>query len=327
MKLNFSRLLILLILLCSLLSCDRQNPNEINRAESRMSLSNPYTISLSEFDDIGTALNLEIGDFSPSFNIESIKARDMTLIARYPKAWASKGLNEILIIIRVGAPMIWDGPKTTALWVLDQKNIIWNGSYDTEAVSKAGSNNVLTIYMESVWKGKVPFRRIKMVASADQSVGDVGGLHFELGQDQKDALYDFQLQVQKELGLIDEIVKNKKFNQYIEKAVKTAFEIKNMGGMIGLISEIKKCYNNNSNQLYCVYLDIASRHIDNLVVMGAAQQGEIWPKTDFFEDKLFSSRIADVYMNQNMTKEAIKAHTSEAFSNITKLVEDSILRK
>jgi len=56
------------------------------------------------------------------------------------------------------------------------------------------------------------------------------------------------------------------------KAARTAVTIYKKDGMAGLIEKTQSCYKNEKiNEFYCVYFDLASRHIEQLMIDGAAQ--------------------------------------------------------
>ena len=97
--------------------------------------------------------------------------------------------------------------------------------------------------------------------------------------------------------------------------------------MSGLIVKTQKCYDNNKNKFYCVDLDFASKHIDLIMIAGAAQQGISFPKTEFFDDELFWPRIITVFQKANMDQKAGDAYLHSLYPVINKLVDDNILRK
>ena len=112
------------------------------------------------------------------------------------------------------------------------------------------------------------------------------------------------------------------------KAIKIAISVYQKEGMAGLIVQTKNCYANvKQNGFYCVYLDLASRHIDQLMVAGTAELGMTFPKTVFFDDELFGSRIATVFRKANMDMETSNTYLRMVTPVINKLVEDNLLRK
>ena len=108
-------------------------------------------------------------------------------------------------------------------------------------------------------------------------------------------------------------------------AVNKAVNVYNDNGMSGLIAETERCYRDvNQNPFFCIHLDLASRHIDRLMVAGAAQQGMTFPKTGFFEDQLFGQRIVPVFRHANMDMEASNAYLRLVTPVVNRLVNDNI---
>lgn len=112
------------------------------------------------------------------------------------------------------------------------------------------------------------------------------------------------------------------------KAAKTAVTIYKQNGMAGLIEKTQSCYNNKkTNGFYCVYFDLASRHIDQLMIDDAAQQGMTFPKNEFFDDELFGGRISGVFKKANMDIDTSNEYLQSVTPVINKMVEDNMLRK
>jgi hypothetical protein len=112
------------------------------------------------------------------------------------------------------------------------------------------------------------------------------------------------------------------------KATKTAVAVYRNNGMLGLIGKTKDCYGNvKINKFYCVYLDLASRRIDQLMIAAAAREGINIQKTEFFDDELFMSRVVPVFIKANMDREGSKEYLDLLTPIINKLVEDNMLRK
>lgn len=112
------------------------------------------------------------------------------------------------------------------------------------------------------------------------------------------------------------------------KAAKTAVNEYEQTGMAGLIDKTENCYKNvRLNQFYCVYIDLASRHIDQVMVEGSAKQGMAFPKNEFFDDKLFGARIAKVFNKANMNMETSNDYLRSATPAINKLVENIMFHK
>src|SRR6266446_159668 len=99
-------------------------------------------------------------------------------------------------------------------------------------------------------------------------------------------------------------------------------------GMAGLTGKTQDCYDNvKKHGFYCVYLDLASRRIDQLMIAAAARQGMNFPKMEFFDDELFGSRTATVFRKANMDMETSNAYLRSLTPVIDKLLGDNILRK
>ncbi len=108
------------------------------------------------------------------------------------------------------------------------------------------------------------------------------------------------------------------------RAAKTAVRVYKQNGMAGLIGETNECYDKGKeNGFYCVYLDLASRHIDQIMVAGAAHSGMTFPKTEFFDDELFGSRIVPVFRKANMNMDKSNQYLRTLTPAINKLVEDN----
>jgi hypothetical protein len=107
------------------------------------------------------------------------------------------------------------------------------------------------------------------------------------------------------------------------KVTNKTVKIYSENGMSGLIAETEECYRDaKENPLDCVHLDLASRHIDQLMVAGAAKQGVAFPKIDFFEDELFGRRVMPVFMQANMDMEASNEYLRLVTPVINRLVRD-----
>jgi hypothetical protein len=111
------------------------------------------------------------------------------------------------------------------------------------------------------------------------------------------------------------------------KAAKTAVKVYRNNGILGLIAKTQDCYDNAGKyEFYCVYLDLASRRIDKIIRATAAIEGINFPKTEFFDDELFGSRVAPVFIKANMDMERSNEYLRLLTPVINKLVEDNLLR-
>lgn len=113
--------------------------------------------------------------------------------------------------------------------------------------------------------------------------------------------------------------------QDLIKAATTAVTVFKEDGMSGLIEKTQTCYDNaNENGFYCFYFDLAARHIDQIAVAGAVQQGMKFPKTPFFDDDLFGSRAALLFQKANMDMKTSNDYLNSVTPVINKLVEDNL---
>jgi hypothetical protein len=109
------------------------------------------------------------------------------------------------------------------------------------------------------------------------------------------------------------------------KAATITASVYRKDGMSGLIEKTQTCYNNtNEDGFYCLYFDLASRHIDQIAVEGAAQQGMKFPKTPFFDDDLFGARASLLFQKANMDMKTSNDYLQSLTPVINKLVEDNI---
>lgn len=105
-------------------------------------------------------------------------------------------------------------------------------------------------------------------------------------------------------------------------AVKSAIKIYKVDGMSGLAIESDSCYSNaKTTGFYCVYFDLASRHIDELVIASAAKNGMNYPKSEFFDDPLFLPRIAIVFKKADMSMDESNGFLRSVTPFINGLVE------
>src|SRR6266511_762358 len=81
------------------------------------------------------------------------------------------------------------------------------------------------------------------------------------------------------------------------KAAKTAVTVYREHGISGLIDTTQRCYAQSNTQGFsCVYLDFASRRIDQLVRAAAAREGLRLPKMAFFDNASLGARLAPVFI-------------------------------
>jgi len=112
------------------------------------------------------------------------------------------------------------------------------------------------------------------------------------------------------------------------KAAKEAVAVYRAHGMSGLIETTQRCYDQSTNQGFaCVYLDFASRRIDQLVRAAAARDGMRLPKMAFFDNASLGARLAPVFIEANMDREQSQAYVRVLTPIINHLVEEKIRHK
>jgi len=93
--------------------------------------------------------------------------------------------------------------------------------------------------------------------------------------------------------------------------------------MSGLIKATQDCYKQlDKYKFYCVYLDLASRHIDQIYIKGTN-----FPPNEFFDDAQFGPRVADVFEKANMDMNQSNEYLAKMTPIINKLVEDNLRKK
>jgi hypothetical protein len=106
----------------------------------------------------------------------------------------------------------------------------------------------------------------------------------------------------------------------IVKAADTAVSTYRETGMSGLIGETEECYKHNTkNPFYCVYLDLASRHIDQLFV-----ESMNFPPNEFFSDENLGSRVSPVLSDGGMSFDTANRYLMISGTEINKLVETKL---
>ena len=109
----------------------------------------------------------------------------------------------------------------------------------------------------------------------------------------------------------------------LAKATDTAVAIYKTQGMAGLIIKTEDCYEKNTKNLfYCVYLDLASRRIDQVFV-----EAMRFPPNDFFTDEPFGSRVRPVFIGANMNMKTANQYLASITPVINNLVEKKLLGK
>ena len=117
-------------------------------------------------------------------------------------------------------------------------------------------------------------------------------------------------------------------HQDVLKAAKGAVAVYRAQGMSGLIGTTQRCYDQSTNQGFaCVYLDFASRRIDQLVRAAAARDGRPFPKMAFFDNAFLGARLAPVFRQANMDREKSQAYVRVLTPVINHVVEEKILHK
>ena len=112
------------------------------------------------------------------------------------------------------------------------------------------------------------------------------------------------------------------------KAAKVAVAVYRAHGMSGLIGTTQRCYDQSTNQGFaCVYLDFASRRIDQLARAAAAREGRPVPKMAFFDNASLGARLAPVFIEANMDREKSQAYVRVLTPIINHVVEEKRLHK
>ena len=117
-------------------------------------------------------------------------------------------------------------------------------------------------------------------------------------------------------------------HQDVLKAAKGAVAVYRAQGMSGLIGTTQRCYDQRTNQGFaCVYLDFASRRIDQLVRAAAAREGRPVPKRAFFDNVSMGARLAPVFIQANMDREQSHAYVRVLTPIINQVVDEQRLQK
>jgi|GEM_PF-3964485 len=107
----------------------------------------------------------------------------------------------------------------------------------------------------------------------------------------------------------------------LEKATTTAVEVYKEAGMTGLIGETQTCYKRlKPSAYYCVYLDLASRHIDQIFIAGTN-----FPPNAYFNGEQLSSRIGPVFLSAKMDMDTANTYLSTIIPVVNQLVDKKIL--
>jgi hypothetical protein len=90
-------------------------------------------------------------------------------------------------------------------------------------------------------------------------------------------------------------------------------------GMSGLHSLSDNCYAHvNRYKFYCVYVDLASQHIDD-----AARKGQPWPADEYFASKELLPRVGQIFLMSNMNMEDSNTYLRNVGPAMSKLVDDA----
>lgn len=110
----------------------------------------------------------------------------------------------------------------------------------------------------------------------------------------------------------------------LDKATDTAIETYKTVGMAGLSVYVQECYEKNMGNLYyCVYFDLASRHIDQFFVIAMN-----FPPNDFFTDEIFGSRVRAVLLvGKNMGEDDANKYIASVTPLVNAMVDQKILGK
>ncbi|MGL5404311.1 MAG: hypothetical protein ACRC9I_11260 [Acinetobacter sp.] len=107
----------------------------------------------------------------------------------------------------------------------------------------------------------------------------------------------------------------------LTKATELAVTTYKDQGMAGLVTQTQGCYQTKTHDpFYCVYLDLASRHIDQMFV----QAMHVAPNA-FFADEQFGSRLGPVFASAKMSMDTANQYLAQTTPVINKLVDKKIL--
>jgi hypothetical protein len=107
----------------------------------------------------------------------------------------------------------------------------------------------------------------------------------------------------------------------LEKATGRAVATYKESGMSGLEVNVLDCYKNNKNKYYCLYYDLASRRIDQLIA-----EEMHFPPNDFFADEKFGGRIGPILAKLNMGNiDTANQYLATTTPVVNKMVENRLL--
>lgn len=116
---------------------------------------------------------------------------------------------------------------------------------------------------------------------------------------------------------------NAEVSRDLAKATDAAIAAYKKGGMSGLITKTQDCYEKNTKNLfYCVYLDLASRRIDQVFV-----ESMHFPPNEFFSDAQFGPRVEPVLASANMDMNTANQYLGLVTPAINSLVEKKLFSK
>ena len=111
-------------------------------------------------------------------------------------------------------------------------------------------------------------------------------------------------------------------NDMLEAANVTVSTYKS-SGMSGLISSSKTCYKNLAKmKFYCLYIDVAARHIDEV-----AGGGSKFPRNDYFTDKQFLPRAKIIFTNSGASMDDANEYLRNSDKVISKMVDQAITKQ
>ena len=106
------------------------------------------------------------------------------------------------------------------------------------------------------------------------------------------------------------------------KAANTSVATYKSDGMSSLISKSKDCYKNLSKyKFYCIYIDLAAYHIDELV-----RAGHPFPPMEYFSSEQFLSRSGEIFISANLTMEKTNGYLRDMTPIVNKMVDDALLK-
>ncbi|MEA5112785.1 MAG: hypothetical protein VB050_02060 [Geobacteraceae bacterium] len=106
----------------------------------------------------------------------------------------------------------------------------------------------------------------------------------------------------------------------MDKAVDMTVSTYKVSGMTGLVEMTSDCYDKTaSKEFICVYIDLASRYIDQRM-----SEAFNFPPTEFYQDEQFGARISGVFIQHDINMEKCNEYLRAATPAINKIVDHKL---